>query len=79
MLQGAAEGVGLVGVDLGVGTAVHDQDRPERKGFYLITVKGSHQAGLTGLKGSIIRRAAVSKTRASLEKTLAAIKATLEK
>ena len=64
---------------LDLSVCVRDQDRPERKGFYLITVKGSHQAGLTGLKGGIIRRGAVSKTRASLEKTLAAIKTSLEK
>src|SRR5262249_35116432 len=34
-----------------------------RNGFYLITAKGSQQAGLTGLKGSIVRKVAVGKTR----------------
>ena len=47
-------------------------------GFYLITAKGSEQAGLTGPKGSIVRKVAVDKTRSSLEKSLAAIKTQLE-
>jgi hypothetical protein len=47
-------------------------------GFYLITIKGSRQAGLTGLKGSIVRKIAVDKTRSSLQRALAAYKQTLE-
>jgi len=47
-------------------------------GFYLITIKGSQQAGLTGLKGSIVRKVAVDKTRSSLQRALAAYKHTLE-
>jgi hypothetical protein len=47
-------------------------------GFYLITLKGSQQAGLTGLKGSIVRKVAVDKTRSSLERALATIKQNLE-
>jgi len=54
---------------------VRDAQRP---GFYIITVKGSKQAGLTGLKGSIVRRVAVDKARSSLGRVLAAIKQTLE-
>jgi hypothetical protein len=49
-----------------------------RTGFYIITVKGSKQAGLTGLKGSIVRKVAVDKTRSSLERVLAMLKETLE-
>jgi hypothetical protein len=49
-----------------------------RSGFYLITVKGSQQAGLTGFKGSIVRKVAVDKTRSSLERVLAAYKEKLE-
>jgi hypothetical protein len=49
-----------------------------RNGFYLITVKGSQQAGLTGLKGGIVRKVAVDKTRSSLERVLAAYKKELE-
>jgi len=48
-------------------------------GFYLVTVKGSEQAGLTGVKGSMVRKVAVDKTRSSLEKSLDATKAQLEK
>lgn len=59
---------------LDVTVCVQDQ----RQGFYLITVKGSQQAGLTGLKGGIVRKVAVDKTRSSLERALAAIKQRLE-
>ena len=54
---------------------VKDAQRP---GFYIITVKGSKQAGLTGLKGSIVRKVAVDKTRSSLERVLVTIKQKLE-
>jgi len=60
-------------VDLTV--CVKDAQRP---GFYIITVKGSKQAGLTGLKGSIVRKVAVDKTRSSLERVLVTIKQKLE-
>jgi hypothetical protein len=63
-------------LDLSVGA--NDRSRPGEKGFYLITVKGSRQAGLTGPKGSIVRRNAVSKTRSSLEGSLMHIKKVLE-
>ena len=51
---------------------------PQRSGFYIITVKGSKQAGLTGLKGSIVRKVAIDKTRSSLERVLVTIKQKLE-
>jgi len=54
---------------------VKDAQRP---GFYIITVKGSTQAGLTGLKGSIVRTVAVDKTRSSLERVLVTMKQKLE-
>jgi hypothetical protein len=57
---------------------VQATDAPGRHGFYLITIKGSQQAGLTGLKGSIVRKVAVDKTRSSLERALASIKQKLE-
>jgi hypothetical protein len=50
-----------------------------RPGFFLVTVKGSEQAGLTGVKGSMIRKVAVGKVRSSLEKALAGMKRVLEK
>jgi hypothetical protein len=51
----------------------------QQHGMYLITLKGSEQAGLTGLKGSIVRKVAVDKTRSSLERALASVKVSLEK
>jgi hypothetical protein len=56
---------------------VPDHENPGR-GFYLITLKGSQQAGLTGFKGGIVRKVAVDKTRSALERSLAAIKQKLE-
>ena len=55
-----------------------DAARPNEHGFYLITVKASQQAGLTGLKGGMLRKVAVGKTRSSLEHTLTAIKQRVE-
>jgi hypothetical protein len=57
---------------------VRDAARPSERGFYLVTVKASQQAGLTGLKGSIVRNVVVDKTRSSIEQTLIAIKQKLE-
>ena len=56
---------------------VPDSDKSAH-GFYLITLKGSQQAGLTGFKGGIVRKVAVDKTRSSLERALATIKKKLE-
>ena len=50
----------------------------KKDGFYLITIKGSQQAGLTGFKGGIVRKVAVDKTRSSLQKALAIYKEKLE-
>lgn len=47
-------------------------------GFYLVTLKGSSQDGLTGFYGSIIRSIITNRTRASQESILAGIKKTLE-
>jgi hypothetical protein len=55
-----------------------DSGNPDRPGFFLITLKSSQQAGLTGLKGGIVRKVAVDKTRSSLERALASIKQKLE-
>jgi hypothetical protein len=52
-----------------------EDDQP---GMLLITLKGSQQAGLTGLKGSIVKKVAVDKTRSSLARALAAMKVSLE-
>jgi hypothetical protein len=53
--------------------------RSDGPGFYLIKVMGSEQAGLTGIKGSVVRKVAVDRSVSSLEKSLAAIKTALEK
>jgi hypothetical protein len=63
---------------LDVNVCVVDTARPAPPGFYLLTLKSSEQDGLTGMKGSILRKVVVSKTRSSLEKALAAIKDTIE-
>jgi hypothetical protein len=47
-------------------------------GFYLLTLKGSQQEGLTGVKGSLLRKVVVNKTRSSLESALVSIKRTVE-
>ena len=47
-------------------------------GFYLITVKASRQAGLSGVKGNLVRTIAVDKTRSSLEEALNSIRENLE-
>jgi len=49
------------------------------RGFYLLTIKGSQQEGLTGVKGAILRKVVVDRTRHSLETALAAIKRTVER
>jgi len=43
-----------------------------------MTMKGSKQAGLTGLKGGIVRKVAEDKTRSSTERALASLKEKLE-
>lgn len=48
-------------------------------GFYLLMAEGSEQAGLTGLTGSIVRKAAVDKSVTALQQALTGIKQTLEK
>jgi hypothetical protein len=53
-------------------------DDDKQPGMFLVTLKGSEQAGLTGLKGGIVRKVAVDKTRSSLEHALAAMKVALE-
>ena len=63
---------------LDLSVCVKDTEQPAKPGFYLITLKGSQQAGLTGFKGGIVRKVAVDKTRSSLERALASIKQKLE-
>lgn len=58
--------------------AIPDSSRTDGKGFYLISLKGSTQQGLTGLTGSLLRRLIVSRTRSAQDNTLIGIKKTLE-
>lgn len=50
----------------------------QKNGFYLIQVMASEQAGLTGMKGSIVRKVAVGKSVSSLQSALTATKNALE-
>ena len=63
---------------LDITVCIQDQENQTHPGIYLVTLKGSQQEGLTGLKGSVVRKVAVDKTRSSLEKALEAIKEKLE-
>jgi hypothetical protein len=63
---------------LDLSVCAKDSNQPDNKGFYLITVKGSRQAGLTGPKGAVVRKNAISKIRSSLETSLTRIKGVLE-
>lgn len=63
---------------LDVTMCVADTTRPGAPGFYLLTLKGSEQDGLTGMKGSMLRKIVVDKTRSSLEDALASMKRTVE-
>jgi hypothetical protein len=51
-------------------------DDAKQPGFYLIMAMGSEQAGLTGVKGSIVRKTAVA--RSNLQEALTTIRNTLE-
>jgi len=57
---------------------IRGQDHSKQPGFYLITAMGSEQAGLTGAKGAVIRKAAVGRSISNLQNGLTAIKNTLE-
>lgn len=63
---------------LDVSVCIEDM-KPDSKGFYLVTLKSSEQDGLTGAKGSILRKVVVNKTRSSLEKVLASVRDTVER
>ena len=57
---------------------VRGSDELKQPGFYLIMAMGSEQAGLTGAKGAIIRKAAVGRSVSNLQKGLTAIRNALE-
>jgi hypothetical protein len=57
---------------------VRGSDDTKQPGFYLIMAMGSEQAGLTGAKGSIVRKVAVGRSASNLQDALMTIKNTLE-
>jgi hypothetical protein len=57
---------------------VRGSDDSKQPGFYLIMAMGSEQAGLTGVKGSIVRKTAVGRSVSNLQNALKDIKTTLE-
>jgi hypothetical protein len=63
---------------LDVSACVDDGAAAGPSGFYLLTLKGSQQEGLTGVKGSILRKVVVDKTRSALETALLSIKRSVE-
>jgi hypothetical protein len=63
---------------LDLSACISANGRPEDRGFYLISIKGSIQRGLTGFRGSFLRRIVVSRTRAAQERNLMRIKSALE-
>ena len=63
---------------LDLSICVREGDDPKQPGFYLIKAMGSEQAGLSGAKGSIVRKAAVGRAVSNLQKGLAALRTTLE-
>lgn len=57
---------------------VRGNDDPKQPGFYLIMAMGSEQKGLTGVKGSIVRKAAVGRSVSNLQNALTTIRNALE-
>ncbi len=51
---------------------------PNKPGIYLVQLMGSEQAGLTGFKGSMVRKVAVSKSVSGLQTSLMQLKTALE-
>jgi hypothetical protein len=57
---------------------VRGGEDPKQPGFYLVEILGSEQTGLTGLKGSIIRKVAVDRSVSNIQDTLMTVKNKLE-
>jgi hypothetical protein len=57
---------------------VRGSDPTKQPGFYLIMAMGSEQAGLTGVKGSIVRKTAVGRSVSNLQNALTTIRNALE-
>jgi len=63
---------------LSLSFCVRGDEDSKNECFYLIMAMGSEQTGLTGLKGSIVREAAVGRSVSSLRNALMTIRITLE-
>jgi hypothetical protein len=57
---------------------IRDGNDPKHHGFYLLVAMGSEQAGLTGAKGSIVRKAAINRSVSHLQNALNKIRTILE-
>ena len=57
---------------------IRGADDRNQTGFYLVMVLGSEQAGLTGPKGAIVRKAAVGRSVSNLQNALQTVKNVLE-
>jgi hypothetical protein len=57
---------------------IRDGNDSSQPGFYLIMTLASEQSGLTGIKGTIVRKVAVDRSVSSLQDALATIRETLE-
>ncbi len=57
---------------------VRSRDNSSRPGFYLIMAMGTEQSALTGFKGEMIRRVAVSRSASNLQAALTNIRNELE-
>jgi hypothetical protein len=63
---------------LNLSICVREGNDPKRPDFILIQGMGSEQAGLTGLKGAIVRKAAVDRSVSNLQKAFMTIRDMLE-
>jgi len=57
---------------------VRGREERQQRGFYLIMAMGSEQAGLTAMKGSIIRKTAISRSVSNLAQALTSIRDELQ-
>ncbi|HUJ30846.1 MAG TPA: hypothetical protein VLY23_06160 [Candidatus Acidoferrum sp.] len=57
---------------------VRGNNHATNPGFYFIMLMSSEQAGLTGVKGSIVRKAAIGRSVSDLRNALMSIRSTLE-
>jgi len=64
---------------LNLSICIRDADATKAKGFYLMMIMGSEQSGLTGARGTVLRKVAVNRSIANLRRALINIRERLEK